>query len=104
MLRIHSTGGLKGFLKQKDWLITQHEKKLYDVDILSAYLWLVSQTVQTRKLRQLGEASVIDTKVKVLVQDTEILIAALYNPTSALQNNNNKSTSTFKVQRCISLA
>lgn len=51
----------------------------------STYFWLVSQTVQSRQLRQLGEAAVIDTEVQVLVQDTEILIAALHNPTTTLQ-------------------
>lgn len=52
--------------------------------VFSAYLWLISQAVQSRQLRQLWETSVIDAEVQVLVQDTEILIAALHNPASTL--------------------
>lgn len=51
------------------------------------YLRLISQTVQSRQLRQLWEASVVDAEVQVFVQDTKILIAALHNPTSTLRNN-----------------
>lgn len=49
------------------------------------YLWLISQTVQPRQFRQFGEAPVIDTEVQVFIQDTEVLVAAFYNPTTTLQ-------------------
>ena len=66
------------------------------MNAFSVYLWLISQTVQSRQLRQLGKASVIDAEMKVLVQDTEILIAALHNPTPTLQNNNKNVCDTSK--------
>lgn len=53
--------------------------------LATAYLRLVGQTVQSRQLGQLGEAAVVDAEVQVLVQDAEILIAALHNPAAALQ-------------------
>lgn len=53
--------------------------------LAAPYFWLVGQVVQSRQLRQLGEAAVVDAEVQVLVQDAEILIAALHNPTAALQ-------------------
>lgn len=56
-----------------------------------SYLGAIPQTVESRQLRQLREAAVIDAKVQVLVQDTEILIAALHNPASALRSKNSKS-------------
>lgn len=60
------------------------------------YLRLISQTVQSRQLRQLWEASVVDAEVQVFVQDTKILIAALHNPTSTLQNSNASVTAKKK--------
>lgn len=75
-----------------NWSIQAVSKTIPKVKVLmnafSVYLWLISQTVQSRQLRQLGKASVIDAEMQVLVQDTEILIAALHNPTPTLQNNN----------------
>lgn len=59
--------------------------KMTAVFIHNIYLWLVSQTVQPRQFRQFGEAPVIDAEVQVFIQDTEVLVAALYNPTTTLQ-------------------
>lgn len=53
--------------------------------VYNSYLRLVSQTVQSRQFRQFGEASVIDAEVQVFIQDTEVLVAALYDPTTTLQ-------------------
>lgn len=55
------------------------------VFVHNIYLWLVSQTVQSRQFRQFGEAPVIDAEVQVFIQDTEVLVAAFYNPTTTLQ-------------------
>lgn len=55
--------------------------------LAAPYFRLVGQTVQSRQLWQLGEAAVVDAEVQVLVQDAEILIAALHNPTAPLQIN-----------------
>lgn len=49
-------------------------------------LWRIAQTVQAGQLGQLREAPVVDAQMQVLVQDAEILIAALHDPASALQN------------------
>lgn len=53
--------------------------------LATAHLRLVGQTVQSGQLGQLGEAAVVDAEVQVLVQDAEILIAALDDPAAALQ-------------------
>jgi hypothetical protein len=48
------------------------------------YFGLVRQTVEAGQLGQLGEAAVVDAEMQVLVQHTEILIAAPHNPAPAL--------------------
>lgn len=67
------------------WKWKMKKSKASQNKVEASYFWLVGQTVQSRQLGQLGEAAVIDTEVQVLVQDTEILIAALHNPTATLQ-------------------
>lgn len=61
------------------------QEKILSDKLAAPYFRLVGQTVQSRQLGQLGEAPVVDAEVQVLVQDAEILIAALHNPTAALQ-------------------
>lgn len=74
-------------LKTLKNLIKSLQKDISSDKLEAPYFWLVGQTVQSRQLMQLGESAVIDTEVQVLVQDTEILIAALHNPTATLQSD-----------------
>lgn len=60
--------------------------------ILNIYLRLVSQAVQSRQFGQFGEASVIDAEVQMFVQDAEVLIAAFYNPTTTLQEDDSEQS------------
>lgn len=60
---------------------------IYFIISCNINLRLVSQTVQSGQFGQFGEASVIDAEVQVFVQDAEVLIASLHNPTTTLQED-----------------
>lgn len=57
------------------------------------HLRSICQTVRSRQLGQLRKAPVVDAEVQVLVQDTEILIAAFHNPAPALRDKRGQNMS-----------
>jgi hypothetical protein len=50
------------------------------------YLYCVLQRVNAGQLSEFRKASVIDTKVEVFVQHTEVFIGALHQPVQTLRH------------------
>lgn len=55
---------------------------------LVTYLWAVPQHVGAGQLCELGETPIINAEVEMLVENTEILVAALHDPTLPLHREN----------------